>query len=393
MAVPSRAFGSRPLTALTAVVSVGVAIFFALYSLIPVTRAESPGIGSLFIGTMMAFVMGVQIFTPLLIRKLSLRIVLAGSIACLALGALIASVATGPATLLVGGVVSGVGFGIMIVAGTQGVALLVPAKQLGRALGVYGLITMTATAVGAPASVHFALIFTPPAFGVGALLTGFVAVGLTFGIPPAVGRTSTPQPVQEAADCDGTVNNTADAATESHSFGGHTPWLVLFLLLLGVTALSYGLTSLPVLATPLGSAALVIFCVQAGNAVGRWMGGELEPRLTAAGTVVTGVTLIAVGTVLSLMPLGQLADPLAGAFIGIGVGALQTVTLHTAMRRVGASRAAVIWNLAVDGGLWAGGILWGLTLAYGSTSAGVIVITAVIMLVGLALLPQLRHQR
>lgn len=388
-----RALGSRPFAALTAVVSVGVAIFFALYSLVPVTRAESPQLGSLFVGTMMAFVMGVQVFTPALIRALSLRTVLAGSMGCLAVGALLAGTSASIVVLLIGGVVSGAGFGVLIVAGTQGVALLVPAKQLGRALGLYGLITMAATAVGAPASVQLALIFSPPVFGWGAMIAGVVAAGLTLGIPPAVGRGghAVSEPVSEP-----TTEPAADPAAAGfgpQAFLRDTPWLVMGLLLLGVIVLSYGLTSLPVLATPYGSAALIIFLVQAGNAVGRWLGGELEPRLTAAGTVMTGATLIGLGVIAGLLLTGFLAGVVAGVCLGVGIGIIQTVTLHTAMLRMGSSRASVVWNLAVDGGLWAGGILWGIALAFGFTGVGALVVCAMILLVGMALVPQLRRQR
>ena len=42
-----------PFAALTAAVSLGVATFFTLYSLIPVTRTDDPGDGSAFVGVLM----------------------------------------------------------------------------------------------------------------------------------------------------------------------------------------------------------------------------------------------------------------------------------------------------------------------------------------------------
>ena len=150
----------RAVGALTAAAALGVAIFFTLYSLIPVTRADDPALSSLFVGVMMACVMAVQAFTPALVRRFSLRLVVAVSLAVLAAGALVTGIAQGTVALLVGAVLSGAAFGILIVAGAQGVALLVPPTHLGRALGAYGLVTMAATAVGSPAGVQLALSFS-----------------------------------------------------------------------------------------------------------------------------------------------------------------------------------------------------------------------------------------
>ena len=71
----------------TASVSVGLAIFFSLYSLLAVTRPDQPGLSSVFNGTMLACVLGVQAFVPALVQRWSLRLVIAGSLLALAVGA------------------------------------------------------------------------------------------------------------------------------------------------------------------------------------------------------------------------------------------------------------------------------------------------------------------
>src|SRR5690606_12835002 len=84
------------------------------------------------------------------------------------------------------------------------------------------------------------------------------------------------------------------------------PWFVLCFLLVGVILLSHGLSSLPVLASAYGNAAVVIFSVQAGNALGRWLGGELEIKTTTGATIVTGAILLAAGGVSGVLAAGSL---------------------------------------------------------------------------------------
>ncbi|GAB3054370.1 MFS transporter [Sediminivirga luteola] len=365
-----------PVMALTAAASAGVAIFFTLYSLIPVTRGEEAGLSSLFAGTMMVFVMGVQVFTPALVRRFSLRGVLIASLLVLAAGALLTGIASGTAALLAGAVASGSGFGVLIVAGAQGVALLVPPGRLGRALGTYGLVTMASSALGSPAGLHIALTFSSQVFGVCAVAAGLIAAVASLGVPPGVGKAGTSTPAS------------ASGPRGVPALVSGAPWLVLAVLLVAVVLLSHGLSSLPVLAAAHGSAAVTVFAVQVGNALGRGIGGELEARITTRATLIAGVLLLAAGGALGVATGGQGAVITAGALIGLGVGIVQTVTLHTAMRRMDSGRASVVWNLAVDGGLWAGGVLWGIAIASGFVVAGALVLS--VLLLGITAVAVLR---
>src|SRR5699024_4799281 len=168
----------RAVGALTVAAALGVAIFFTLYSLIPVTRADDPALSSLFVGVMMACVMAVQAFTPALVRRFSLRLVVAVPLAVLAAGALVTGIAQGTVAVFAGALPAGAAFGILSVAGAQGVAVLVPPTHLGRALGAYGLVTMAATAVGSPAGVQLAQRFSEAVFGVCAGVAGLLGAGL-----------------------------------------------------------------------------------------------------------------------------------------------------------------------------------------------------------------------
>src|SRR5699024_3825115 len=151
--------------------------------------------------------------------------------------------------------------------------------------------------------------------------------------------------------------------------------------------------ALPILlATAFSGAAVVVFTVQAGNALGRGFGGEVEARAGAPVSLGIGALCLAVGGVLGVLGGGAVAVSLAGALIGLGVGIVQTVVLHVAMHRMAAGSASVVWNLAVDGGLWTGGILWGAALASGLVGAGAVVVSLGALALGAAVAVQLRRR-
>lgn len=381
-----------PFASLTAVASLGLVMFFTLYSLIPVTRADTPGLSSLFLGTMMAFVMGVQALTPALVNRLSLRLVLAGSVMLTAVGGFVTGMSVSTSALLAGAVAAGAGFGVLIVAGSQGIALLVPSARLGRMIGIYGLVTMAAAALGSPLGVQIAITFSPAVLAVSILFIGLIACGVSLGVPGAVGKSLSgraPSGIEKSEPV--TAGNTSKAQRMLQLVAG-APWLVLGFLLVGVVLLSHGLSSLPVLASAYGSAAVIIFSVQAGNALGRWLGGELEARSTTGATVITGAVLLAAGGVSGVLAASTTVMIVSGVLIGTGIGVVQTVTLHTAMRLLSAGRASVMWNLSVDAGLWVGGILWGLALTSGYVEGAVLLVSALIVLVGVLLVQQLRRK-
>src|SRR5690606_1752512 len=94
------------------------------------------------------------------------------------------------------------------------------------------------------------------------------------------------------------------------------PWLVLLFLLFGIVLYSHGLSSLPVLASMMGSAAVIIFSVQAGNALGRWAGGELEARIGTIGTVIAGAVVVGAGAILGVLVADFALMILSAALVG-----------------------------------------------------------------------------
>lgn len=385
---PHQPLGLKPFVALSAVVSIGVIIFYSLYSLIPVAQAQNPEKGSLFLGIMMTFVMGVQVFAPTLVRRYSLRIVLGGSTALMGVGALIIGTSSRTPFLLVGAIAVGLGFGVMAVAGAKGVALLASESQLGRALGVYGGVTTTATAFGSPAGMQLALSMSPTAYGITAFFAGLLALGVSFGIPAALGRVQhTRSSMKRAGSVKGKTQTMLSFLKKALA---GAPWLVLGFLLVGIVLMSHGLTSLPVLAASYMNAALVVFSVQAANAVGRGIGGELEARTSTSITLVIGAALLVSGGLLGVLLDKPITAICAGVLLGLGIGIVQTSTLHTSMRLMSAGGASVIWNLAFDTGLWIGGILWGLALTQGQVSNAIFLFCGLILIIVAVLVRRLR---
>ncbi|MGJ9373808.1 MFS transporter [Nesterenkonia sp. CF4.4] len=376
--------------ALTVAVSSGVATFFTLYSLIPAARAESPEAGSLYVGVLMTCVIAVQVGTPALVRRFSLRSVVLGSLLVLGVGALATGIfGAGPLHgaeligLLAGGVVSGVGFGVLIVAGSQGVGLLVPGLGLGQALGMYGLVTMLATALGSPAGVQLALSTSPAVLG--AVAAGLCVLGAVFGarIPRSTGKhLGVGRSTKTAKDLP--VITTPGAL--------RLLALTLVFLLLAVLFLAHGITSLPAYARGAVEPALTILLVQIGAAAGRWLGGAAEVWLTRVGAITLAGVLVILGASGGMLGTHSLVLGVAAIVMGAGVGTAQTVGLHMAMRRIDAGRASVVWNLAVDGGLWLGGVLAGLALAQGILDAGILASACLLAGVGAALAVQ-EHRR
>src|SRR5699024_11207964 len=143
--------------------------------------------------------------------------------------------------------------------------------HLGRALGAYGLVTMAATALGSPAGVQLALTFSEAFFGVCAALAGLLGAGLALRLPRGVGAAgSAPGSAAEPGPGRGLRRVVAGAR-----------WVAVAVVLAAVILLSRGLTGLPVLDGAFSGGAVGVSAVQAGTALGRGLGGEVEARAGA----------------------------------------------------------------------------------------------------------------
>lgn len=375
----------RALFAVTMTVSFGIAIFFSLYSLIPLTRTSFPGESSLLLGVLMTLAIGVQALTPLVIRRFSLRVALNLAIILLGVGAFLATITDALSLLLVASALVGTGFGLLVVAGVQGVALVTTPARLGAMLSLYGLITMASTAVGSPLGVQLALSLPRPVFGIVTMLLALIAVVVSLGIPAATGRGAGSTDEAESTDMGAEAGHRRFSQKWRSALDG-LPWLVITLMMLAMLMLSQALSGLPTAAIAYASAALIVFAAQAGNAVGRGIASAVETKLSARGAQFAAALLTIVGGVLGAFIATPAAALTAAALVGIGVGVMQTVSLHVLMLSLPAGKASVTWNLALDSGLWIGGMLWGLALAHEVFVPGVLALCILLLGTGIALM-------
>src|SRR5699024_2100539 len=114
----------------------------------------------------------------------------------------------------------------------------------------------------------------------------------------------------------------------------------------------------------------------------RGLGGELEARIETPATLMVGSLGLAAGGGLGGLGGGPAAMIAAGALIGLGGGIVRALTLRMSMRRMGPGRAPAVWHVGADGGLWIGGMLWGVALASGVVGAGALVVSVVVLALG-----------
>ncbi len=356
------------LTSVTIASAVGIAVFYAAYSLIPITRADEPAVASAFLGVMMGFVIIVQPVTPALVRRFSVRPVLQVSLLTITAGVLLIGWAPGLIVLLVGALVAGSGIGVLVVSGAQGIGLLALGPRLSRELGLYGLVTITSSAVGAPLGVQLGTSASPQVFGVVAAGLCALSVAGTFGLRGDLGRAG--------ADEQPTRTSTSLVAGLVRA-----RWTLL-LMVVTILVLSHGLTTLPIVVSATVSPAMVVLGVQFGNAVGRGVGGQLEHRIGHRRVVVSALALLVLGTVGTVVVPGSVLVLAPAVLIGIGVGMIQTAALHSTMVQAGPGSGSVLWNITIDTGLWLGGIFTGIALAHGVTAVASLVVAGISVLAG-----------
>lgn len=334
--------------------------------------ADSAGAGSLT-AVMMAGTVAAQLSMGVLLRMLSLRAMFVVGALLLGLPTLAYLPSQDLWWLLLVSAVRGVGFGMVVVAGSALVAVLVPTAERGRAAGRYGV------AVGLPSvlllpigvwlvdQVGFAPIFW------GAALLSVAAVPLLLRMTDDRLLTAIP-------------TTPTDALGSGRRW---TPLLAPWSLLL-VVALAFGgiVTFVPLAVESRTAASVVLFVASAAMITGRWGAGILSDRLGArtallAGGIVTAAFGMAgLGWALDLSSGSAVVAVLAATAYGLGFGAIQNETLVSMFARAGAGghgRASTVWNLAYDAGSGFGAYAIGL-LALPLEMSGAFLVAAVVIL-------------
>ena len=347
-----------------------------LVPVLPIVAEESGGAGAAGLATAAFFVPAVAAhsFTPALLRRLSARGAVTLGLALLALPCLLQTVAPDNLTLLFAATaVRGIGFGVTTVtAGTLAAHLAAPGRR-GAAVGYAGMMA------GIPP------VFAP---ALGVLVLDRRGAAVAFALAAAAGLAGAVAASRLSAhDVAAPSDRRLLAAAIAQ------PLVLWSLLWFGVVSVARGgvLTFAPITLDGggLSSAASFLACFGTAAYLGRWLSGRAadvvsEQRLLLPGVLVSLVGLVA----LALDPEG-LTVVVAAALLGAGLGSLTTLSQLQILRRARASGLAIataLWNISLDLGFAAGGIVLGLVAArYGYGAAfwslpGLMIIALVVLL-------------
>ncbi|WP_166397690.1 MFS transporter [Rubrobacter marinus] len=333
-------------------------IFFSHQTLIVLTPyyVAASGSGDAVTGSITGVFMFAATVTPLaMARLLSLydtRSLLVVSVLLLAAPAFAYSLTPDPVSVAALSLVRGVGFGIAAVACAMVISVQAPPERRGAAVGWFGLAA-SAPAIFGP-GLAFALV---GAFG---FVYMFLFVGLVTFLSLAAVLPLGPMPPIPAGGA-----GVSRALRRSA--------LLLPSAMFAFAALVYGglLTFVPLYletAEVNGSSVLFFLIFGTSIAVSRALGGTLLERFGAAVVfpVSLGASIFAV-LLLALVPLAGV-PPLVALLFGCGFGTAATAThavLVSRVSREGYGTVNALYNVAFNGGIGAGGALFGVVAQAG----------------------------
>lgn len=369
--------GGRDFRLLLAATAGALSNYAPLLAVVPLWAADG-GAGSAGAGSVTAVMMGgtvaAQLSMGVLLRVLSLR-------SMFAIGALLMGLPTAAYLLshelpwlLAVSAVRGVGFGMVVVAGSALVAELVPLAQRGRAIGQYGVAVAIPSVILLPLGVWLVE-------QIGFLPVFFAASGLALTATPLMAAMTRHRP------------DHATAAAPTLAGTGRwrplaAPWL---LLVTAAAALGGVVTFVPLTLASSTTASLVLFAASAAMAAGRLTAGALRDRLghgsalLVAGVLSCSTGMAGLGIALDLTTAVALVSITAGTAYGFGFGMIQNETLVVMFDRAGPGghgRASTVWNLAYDAGSGAGAYAIGL-VAIQLGMGGAFLIAALVIVLAL----------
>ncbi|WP_163542162.1 MFS transporter [Occultella kanbiaonis] len=381
--------GTRDLWVLVVVTFLAFVNYAALLAVVPLWASEiggdggrHGGAGSVAIGAttgaMMAATVLTQLSMPRLFRILPLRAMIMLGAAMLGLPAPLYLVTDAIAPILVITVVRGIGFALVVVAGSTLLADVAGAGRLASAASYYGAAAALPNLAALAGGVWVARTWSFDAVFVTAGAAGMLAAIVAAPLPKRVRGTFH-------------LASTARLRSIARPVG-------LFLLTAG--AFGAVTTFLPVAGPSAGTTAVALFGASAALIAARlWVGAIGDRRGTgrvlapAAGLVALGAVALAAALALE-SPLGSMLLVLGATLLGGGFGAAQNDSFVSTVQRLGTGRGgtgATVWNIAYDGGLGLGAMSVGLLvgqLGYAKAFLAVGVVIALCTLLALVSRPR-----
>jgi predicted MFS family arabinose efflux permease len=351
-----------PMGRLLVVQLLGTASFFLTLASVPAwaVRGGAPvGSAGVVTAAMLAATVAVQFAVPALCARIGVRRALPAGLLALALPCPLLAVSHALGPLIALSVVRGAGFAIFTVVGTLIVAELAGPERRGAAIGLYGLAGAGASLL-VPAGVALTLA------GHFAWVAGGAAVAVL--AVPLAARFDTPVD--------------ASAGHPREAVAALRPSAALL-----VTGIAGGglVTFLPIVRPSGQLAAAALLALALATAAGRLATGVIADRVAApwlprAAVGVTAIGVLAVAAALGTT--GAAAPIAAAACFGAGFGAVQNLTLLSALHASGSrgtAAASAVWNAAIDAGTGLGALAVGLGVASGLGLRATLVVCAALI--------------
>lgn len=335
----------------------GYAALLATAPLWAVSGGASAAGAGLVNGVLLAATVLAQLAVPRALITWGTGTVLVAGLLLLGLPAPAYLLSDGLAWVLGFSAVRGLGFGILTVIGSAVAAHLVPTRQRGAAIGVYGLAVAIPNLVLLPGSVPVVDQWGfGPVFWAGAL--PLLGVPAALRLARILGDVGQARPTRA-----GQVSQVSLRTLR----GIVAPTLVLFSVTMAGGAL---LTFAPQLTDP-GTAAAVLLTLGLTAALSRWLVGTLADRHGARPFLAPVLTGAAAAMALSALAVAREQEVVlivAATMFGLCYGALQNLTLVAAFAAVEQQQlpaASAGWNIGFDAGTATGSLLTGvLATAY-----------------------------
>ncbi|WP_433516444.1 MFS transporter [Nonomuraea sp. CA-143628] len=370
---PSGTLLTRPLLMTMAAAAGGLLGFYLLFATMPL-YAASGGAGESGVGfttgAMMLSTVLLELAVPWLLSRYGYRAVLALGLVLLGLPSLLLPLSAGLPLILAVALLRGGGLGILVVAGTALAAELVPAERRGEGLGLYGVAVGVPSVIGLPLGLWAAGVL------------GFTPVLIVGGLIPLAGLVAVLglpalTPATEPSTEPSTAPTGGPGAKPAGTFELRSqvrPTLIFAAVTLAVGVL---VTFLPLAGSPeLASGALLAQSL--GTPLARWWAGKVGDGHGSERLLVPGVLVTAVGVALQVWSAEPVAVVAGMALFGLGFGVLQNATLALMLERGPAGPVSALWNLAYDAGMGVGAMGFGLFIGHTGYPVGFAVTAALV---------------
>lgn len=321
--------------------------FFMLLPVAPYFASEtgSGEVGAgLTTGVMMAATVVTELFIAQALTRFGQRKVMAIGTLLLTLPSLVLTVSSALPVILLVSLLRGAGLAVTVVAGTAIAAAIGSRSRQGEVLGIYGVASALPAVVALPLGLWLVRQFDFSTVFVTATLVGLVAllaVPFLHAQPSASGHSQNPL-----------------ALLKTRAIVRPTIAFTATTLALGVAV-----TFLPLATEALiGVAALALLVQSLATTGARWLAGKLSDRYGSRRFLVPSMLLATVGIGVLFFIHNPVAVVGGMALFGLGLGAVQNLTLTLMLENTHAgdyARVSVLWNIAFDGGMGLGSVAFG----------------------------------